>query len=57
MRVTRNSTLQEVAAIAGAHLDRRGIRAVITGGACVAIHTGTYVSQDADYEVQSNVRQ
>jgi hypothetical protein len=55
--LTSKSTLQEVAVTVGAHLNRRGIRAVLTGGACVAIHTGTYVSKDADYVIQSNVRQ
>jgi len=38
-------------------LTRRGIRAVLTGGACVAIYTGTYVSNDADFVLQGNVRQ
>ena len=57
MTLTRKSTLQEVAVTVGAHLTRRGIRAVLTGGACVAIHTGTYASKDADFVIQSNVRQ
>lgn len=57
MTLTSESTLQEVAIIVGAHLTQRGIRAVLTGGACVAIYTGTYVSKDADYVIQSNVRQ
>jgi hypothetical protein len=51
------STLQEVAVAVGAHLASRGIRAVLTGGACVAIHTGTYISKDADFILQSNVSQ
>ena len=57
MTLTRTSTLPEVAVTVGAHLTRRGIRAVLTGGACVAIHTGTYVSKDADFVIQSNVTQ
>lgn len=57
MKPTANSTLQEVAVAVGSHLARRGIRAVLTGGACVAIHTGTYVSKDADFVLQSSVPQ
>ena len=57
MTLNRKSTLPEVAVTVGAHLARRGIRAVLTGGACVAIHTGTCVSKDADYVIQSNIRQ
>jgi hypothetical protein len=49
--------LPEVAAWVGAHLANRGIRAVLTGGACVAIYTGTYVSRDADFIIQSIVSQ
>lgn len=57
MTLTAASRLQEVAAAVGAHLARRGIRAVLTGGACVAIHTGTYVSKDADFVLQGLVSQ
>lgn len=57
MTLTRDSTLEDVALTVGAQLTRRGIRAVLTGGACVAIRTGTYVSKDADFVLQSNVRQ
>jgi hypothetical protein len=55
VKLLKTSTLQEVAATVGAHLASRGIRAVLTGGACVAIHTGTYVSKDADFVLQSVV--
>jgi hypothetical protein len=55
--LTRDSTLQEVALAVGEQLTRRGIRAVLTGGACVAIYTGTYVSKDADFVLQGRVRQ
>jgi hypothetical protein len=55
--LTRDSTLEDVALTVGAQLTRRGIRAVLTGGACVAIYTGTYVSKDADFVLQSHVRQ
>jgi len=57
VKLSHTSTLQEVAVVVGAHLNLRGIRAVLTGGACVAIYTGTYVSKDADYVIQSRVRQ
>jgi hypothetical protein len=46
-----------VALAVGAQLTRRGISAVLTGGACVAIYTGTYVSKDADFVVQGRVQQ
>ena len=57
MKLTRTSTLPEVAVAVGAHLASHGIRAVLTGGACVAIHTGTYASNDADFVLQSSVSQ
>lgn len=57
MRLDRASTLPEVALAVGAHLKRRGIRAVLTGGACVAIYTKTYVSKDADFVLQGRVTQ
>lgn len=57
MILTADSTLKEVALAVGAHLADRGIRAVLTGGACVAIHTGTYTSKDADFVLQGIIRQ
>ncbi len=57
MTLTRDSTLPQVALAVGAQLTRRGIRAVLTGGACVSIYTGTYVSKDADFVLQSNTQQ
>ncbi len=58
MTLTSDSTLPQVALAVGALLTRRGIRAVLTGGACVSIYnTGTYVSKDADFVLQNNVRQ
>ncbi|MBM3496858.1 MAG: hypothetical protein FJX72_21435 [Armatimonadetes bacterium] len=41
----------------GARLAEKGIRAVLTGGACVSIYTGTYVSRYADFVLQSVVSQ
>ena len=57
MTITRDSTLPEVALAVGAQLTRRRIRATLTGGACVAIYTGTYSSKDADFIVEGRVRQ
>ena len=57
MTLTGNSTLQEVALAVGVHLASCRIRAVLTGGACVAIHTGTSRSKGADFVLQSNVSQ
>jgi len=57
VKLTAASTLQEVAVAVGAHLASRGIRAVLTGGACVAIHTGHYISKDADFVLQGRVSQ
>jgi hypothetical protein len=58
VRLTRDSTLPEVALAVGSSLRRRGVRAVLTGGACVSIYTnGTYVSRDVDYVIQNVVTQ
>lgn len=52
--ISRDSTLPQVALMVGAALTRHGIRAVLTGGACVSIYTdGAYVSQDADFVIQA----
>ncbi len=58
MKLTAASTLPEVAIAVGAQLRRRGVLAVLTGGACVAIYTdGSYVSKDADYVIQGRTQQ
>jgi hypothetical protein len=57
VKITTASTLGEVAVAVGAELARHGIRAVLTGGACVAIYTGTYTSKDADFVLQGHVKQ
>ena len=57
MKLTRSSSLPEVAIVVGEQLARHGIRAVLTGGACVAIYTGTYTSKDADFVLQGHVTQ
>jgi len=56
--LTGTSTLPEVASTVGAQLRRRGITAVLTGGACVSVYTdGSYVSKDADFVIEGMVRQ
>ena len=58
MKLSGTSTLPEVAVAVGAQLRRRGITAVLTGGACVSVYTdGSYVSKDADFVIQGKVRQ
>jgi len=54
VKVTRRSSLRDVALAVGGALRRHGVRAVLTGGACVSIYTdGTYVSRDVDFVIQS----
>jgi len=58
MRLTATSTLPEVAVAVGSQLRRRGVTAVLTGGACVAVYTdGSYVSKDADFVIQGRTQQ
>ena len=58
MRLTAASTLPEVAVAVGAQLRRRGVTAVLTGGACVSVYTdGSYVSKDADFVILGRTRQ
>jgi hypothetical protein len=58
VKLSATSTLPEVAVAVGAQLRRRGITAVLTGGACVSVYTdGSYVSKDADFVIQGKVRQ
>ena len=50
MTITKQSTLLEVALAVGAALDRHGVKAVLTGGACASIHSaGVYASRDLDF--------
>jgi hypothetical protein len=52
--ISAASTLPDVALLVAAALSRHGIRAVLTGGACVSIYTnGAYVSRDADFVIQA----
>lgn len=49
-RITRNSTLEEVAAIISSALTRAGIAATLSGGAAVSIYTDNeYQSKDLDF--------
>ena len=58
MTITKQSTLQEVALTVGAALDRHGVKAVLTGGACASIHSaGEYTSLDLDFVVTHQTTQ
>jgi hypothetical protein len=57
MRISARSTLSEVALAAGATLIRHGIDAVLTGGACAAVHSGgACVSTDVDFVIRGRPR-
>ena len=54
MKLTHRSSLDDVAATVATALDRAGIVAVLTGGACATIYTGgAYQSYDLDFIVRS----
>lgn len=54
MRLTARSSLAAVATVVGDMLRRKGIRAVLTGGACANLYTGgIHQSVDADFIVDS----
>lgn len=54
MKITPESDLAAVAFIVAGALQKAGIHAVLTGGACAAIHTaGEYSSEDLDFVLQS----
>ena len=58
MKLTARSRLPTVALAVGATLRRHGIPAVLTGGACAAVHSGgAYVSRDVDFVIQGQVKQ
>jgi hypothetical protein len=55
--LSAHASLSDVALAVGATLRRHGISAVLTGGACAAVHAGgRYVSRDVDFVVQGRVR-
>ena len=56
MKLTKSSPLPAVAAAVARALDKEGIRAVLTGGACASLYTrGEYQSSDLDFVLQSAV--
>jgi hypothetical protein len=56
MALTARSTLREVIRAVSATLRRRGIGAILTGGACASLHArGDYLSQDLDYIIRGSV--
>ena len=58
MTITRQSTLPDVIRAVSVALQRAGIRAVLTGGACASVHSrGDYLSHDLDFILQSTTTQ
>lgn len=58
MKLTRQSSLRTVALAVGEALRENGIDAVLTGGACAAIHSdGAYFSTDLDFVVRGRAKQ
>jgi len=58
VKITRESTLEDVLLAVGRALDDRGIRAVLTGGGCATIYSGgRSVSKDLDFILETRVRQ
>jgi hypothetical protein len=54
LKLTAESNVQTVAHAVFEALERAGVRAVLTGGACASIHTaGEYQSEDVDFILQS----
>lgn len=54
MTITERSSLATVALLVGDALRRRGIAAVLTGGACASLHTrGAFHSLDVDFVLTS----
>ena len=53
MKLTRRSSISDVAFAVAEALDRAGVRAVLSGGACASIHSGgAYQSVDVDFILQ-----
>lgn len=56
MRISASSALETVAVTVGDALAGRGIRAVLTGGACAGIYSGgLYSSRDVDFVLEGRV--
>lgn len=57
-RLDEKATLKRVAIIVGDALRKRGLKAVLTGGACATIYSGgTYQSVDVDYVFNERARE
>lgn len=55
MKISKQMTIGEFAALVASHLESRGISTVLTGGAVVSIYTeNKYMSYDADLISQTN---
>ena len=53
VKLTRRSSIAQVASVVGQALRKAGIEAVLTGGACAAIYSdGAYISHDLDFIVR-----
>jgi hypothetical protein len=53
VNITSRSSARAVAAVVGAALEERGLRAVLSGGGCASIYTsGVYQSVDLDFVLQ-----
>ena len=58
MSLTAKSSLRDVALAVGDALDKHGIKAVLSGGACASIHSdGAYSSFDLDFILTTRVTQ
>jgi len=58
VKLSSRSTLSTVAVAVGEALERHGIRAVLTGGACASFYAGgAYTSVDADFVLTARVTQ
>jgi hypothetical protein len=58
VKLSRRSSLLEVAAVVGDALRRHRIRAVLTGGACASLHSGgVHQSVDVDFVLSGVVKQ
>jgi hypothetical protein len=56
--LSRKSSIAEVAGVVAEALERAGIKAVLSGGACASIHSqGVYQSVDVDFIIQSGASQ
>lgn len=56
--ITKRSSLSAVALVVADSLARHGIRAVLTGGACAAVHAkGKVLSRDVDFVLTNDVPQ